>query len=279
MPQGRRGRQAVPRQGQSHGGRPRPEAPDPRSPGHPWLHASHDHAFPGEGRPAPEGRGPRGRGHGLARDHARQPLLARGPRRDPQDARGCPPLGPACAPRAGARRGGPRRRARQPGRQEDPPGRLPRPRPRSDLHLHAVPAPRILPAHVPELRGGREGAGRRARPPGPDPPALDQLRSGARHPGGAEALRPCLRGGGTAALRALGVRPGSDAEIRRLGGFLGLDYDPDQGMWVHNLRTAVVGPDGTLVRSIRGSDWKPEQLVADLRAAAGATKRSEGLRP
>ncbi|HEX9202606.1 MAG TPA: SCO family protein, partial [Vicinamibacteria bacterium] len=72
---------------------------------------------------------------------------------------------------------------------------------------------------------------------------------------------------------------GSDAEIRRLGGFLGLDYDPDQGMWVHNLRTAVVGPDGTLVRSIRGSDWKPQDLVADLRAAAAATKRSESRRP
>src|SRR5206468_2977536 len=65
---------------------------------------------------------------------------------------------------------------------------------------------------------------------------------------------------------------GPDSEIRKLGGFLGLDYDPDQGMWVHNLRTAVVGPDGTLVRSIRGSDWKPEELVADLRAAAGAAK-------
>ncbi len=72
---------------------------------------------------------------------------------------------------------------------------------------------------------------------------------------------------------------GSAAEIRKLGGFLGLDFDPDQGMWVHNLRTAVVAPDGTLVRSIRGSDWKPEELVADLRAAAAAAKRSEGRRP
>ncbi len=72
---------------------------------------------------------------------------------------------------------------------------------------------------------------------------------------------------------------GPEAEIRRLGGFLGLDYDPDQGMWVHNLRTAVVGPDGRLVRSIRGSDWKPEDLVAELRGAAAAPKRSEGRRP
>jgi protein SCO1/2 len=62
---------------------------------------------------------------------------------------------------------------------------------------------------------------------------------------------------------------GAEAEIRKLGGFLGLEFDEDKGTWVHNLRTAVVGPDGKLVRSIRGGDWKPDELVADLRAAAG----------
>ena len=72
---------------------------------------------------------------------------------------------------------------------------------------------------------------------------------------------------------------GPDAEIRKLGDFVGLDYDPGQGMWVHNLRTAVVGPDGTLVRSIRGSDWKPEELVAYLRGAAAATRGSKSRRP
>ncbi len=61
---------------------------------------------------------------------------------------------------------------------------------------------------------------------------------------------------------------GADAEIRKLGNALGLEYDPDTGMWVHNLRTAVIGPDGKLVRVIRGNDWKPAELVADLRAAA-----------
>jgi len=61
---------------------------------------------------------------------------------------------------------------------------------------------------------------------------------------------------------------GTDAEIRKLGNALGLEYDPDTGMWVHNLRTAVIGPDGKLVRVIHGNDWKPAELVADLRAAA-----------
>lgn len=61
---------------------------------------------------------------------------------------------------------------------------------------------------------------------------------------------------------------GAEAEIRKLGNALGLDYDPDPGMWLHNLRTAVIGPDGKLVRNINGNDWKPAELVADLRAAA-----------
>lgn len=61
---------------------------------------------------------------------------------------------------------------------------------------------------------------------------------------------------------------GKPADIRTLGGFFGLDYQEDQQQFVHNLRTAVVTPAGTLFRSYRGSDWKPTQLVADLRAAA-----------
>lgn len=78
------------------------------------------------------------------------------------------------------------------------------------------------------------------------------------------------------ALAGEGPRPfshwqfasGTDAEIRKIGNALGLDYDPDTGMWVHNLRTAVIAPDGKLVRVIHGNDWKPAELVADLRAAA-----------
>jgi protein SCO1/2 len=38
----------------------------------------------------------------------------------------------------------------------------------------------------------------------------------------------------------------------------------------HNLRTAVVGADGTLVKVYIGNEWTPSQLLADLRSAAGA---------
>jgi len=69
---------------------------------------------------------------------------------------------------------------------------------------------------------------------------------------------------------------GAPDQVRTLWEFLGLEVEEDGGQFVHNLRTAVVAPDGTLVRSIRGSDWRPEDVVADLRAAVD---RAAAARP
>lgn len=41
----------------------------------------------------------------------------------------------------------------------------------------------------------------------------------------------------------------------------------DPGMMVHNLRTAVIDPDGRLVKTYSGNMWTPAELVADLKAA------------
>ncbi len=60
---------------------------------------------------------------------------------------------------------------------------------------------------------------------------------------------------------------GADA-IRTLGLALGLDYVEEEGSFTHNLRTAVVDPEGRLVRLRRGNDWTPDELLADLAAAA-----------
>jgi protein SCO1/2 len=61
---------------------------------------------------------------------------------------------------------------------------------------------------------------------------------------------------------------GGDAAIRKLAGALELEYVEENRTFTHNLRTAVIGPDGRLVRLFRGNDWKPDELVAALRAAA-----------
>ena len=58
-------------------------------------------------------------------------------------------------------------------------------------------------------------------------------------------------------------------EIRRLGAALGLEFSEEDRSFTHNLRTAVIGTDGRLRRLLRGNDWKAEELVAELTAAAG----------
>jgi cytochrome oxidase Cu insertion factor (SCO1/SenC/PrrC family) len=42
----------------------------------------------------------------------------------------------------------------------------------------------------------------------------------------------------------------------------------DQRDITHNLRTAVINPEGQLVKSYTGNEWKPEQLLADLKTLA-----------
>jgi protein SCO1 len=56
-------------------------------------------------------------------------------------------------------------------------------------------------------------------------------------------------------------------EVRRLAAAFGLEFSEEQGSFNHNLRTAVVGPDGRLRRLLTGNDWTAAELVAELRAA------------
>ena len=61
---------------------------------------------------------------------------------------------------------------------------------------------------------------------------------------------------------------GTDEAIRELAGALALDYYEEEGSFAHNLRTAVIDPEGKLHRLYRGNDWTADQLLATLRAAA-----------
>jgi protein SCO1/2 len=60
---------------------------------------------------------------------------------------------------------------------------------------------------------------------------------------------------------------GSLAEIKKIATFFGLDFQEESGQFTHNLRTAVITPDGKVFRVYRGNDWKPEEIVTDLSQA------------
>src|SRR5437764_2163321 len=57
---------------------------------------------------------------------------------------------------------------------------------------------------------------------------------------------------------------GKADEIKQAATWFGLQYWPEGGQIVHSLRTAVIAPDGKLVKLYHGNDWQPAEIVADL---------------
>jgi protein SCO1/2 len=59
------------------------------------------------------------------------------------------------------------------------------------------------------------------------------------------------------------------AEVRKIADFFGLRYevDPDdKTQFSHSLRTAVISPDGKVTKIFTGNEWKPEDLLNELKA-------------
>jgi protein SCO1/2 len=59
---------------------------------------------------------------------------------------------------------------------------------------------------------------------------------------------------------------GDAEEVKRVAQFFGLTYIPEKGEFVHSLQTALIAPDGKLAKLYSGNDWKPSDVVTDIRA-------------
>lgn len=70
---------------------------------------------------------------------------------------------------------------------------------------------------------------------------------------------------------------GSADEVKGIAQYFGMRYylDTETGnqQVIHSLRTAVIGPDSKIVKVYRGNDWKPDEIMGDLRSVA-ETKES-----
>lgn len=66
---------------------------------------------------------------------------------------------------------------------------------------------------------------------------------------------------------------GQPAEIKRLATFCGLTYMQEKDQIIHGLRTALIGPDGKLIKIYRGNEWQPADVLNDLRSLR-ATKQT-----
>jgi protein SCO1 len=60
-------------------------------------------------------------------------------------------------------------------------------------------------------------------------------------------------------------------DLPQIAGFFALTIRPEGGLITHNLSTAVIGPDGKIVKWYHGGDWQVSDLIKD---AADAQSRS-----
>jgi protein SCO1/2 len=68
---------------------------------------------------------------------------------------------------------------------------------------------------------------------------------------------------------------GSDAEVRKIADFFGLDYSTDENNKTqinHNLRTAVIDPQGNVTKIYSGNEWTPAELLTELKSAYSPQK-------
>src|SRR5262249_31612450 len=58
---------------------------------------------------------------------------------------------------------------------------------------------------------------------------------------------------------------GTKDEIKKVATYFGLQYWTEGDQVIHSLRTAIVGSDGRLIKLYRGNEWKPDEILKELR--------------
>jgi protein SCO1 len=59
----------------------------------------------------------------------------------------------------------------------------------------------------------------------------------------------------------------SGEQIKELAQFFGLRYFPERDEIIHGLKTVIIGPNGKVAKVYSGNEWKPEEVVNDLKRA------------
>ena len=65
------------------------------------------------------------------------------------------------------------------------------------------------------------------------------------------------------------------AERSEVTKFFDVFVTEEQGQITHSLSTAIISPDGRIYKSYNGNEWKPADVLADLRASAGPEPSSK----
>jgi protein SCO1/2 len=58
---------------------------------------------------------------------------------------------------------------------------------------------------------------------------------------------------------------GSKDEVKQIAEYFGLVYQAAEDQIIHNLQTALIAPDGRFVKMYRSNDWKPSEVLEDIK--------------
>ncbi|HEY8413592.1 MAG TPA: SCO family protein [Pyrinomonadaceae bacterium] len=63
----------------------------------------------------------------------------------------------------------------------------------------------------------------------------------------------------------------SGEQVKEVAQFFGLRYFPDNDQIIHGLRTVIVAPDGKVAKVYSNNEWKPEEVVEELKRVLGSS--------
>ena len=58
---------------------------------------------------------------------------------------------------------------------------------------------------------------------------------------------------------------GTSQQVKDIAQYFGLTYFPEKDQIIHGLRTVIVRPDGRVAKIYTGNDWKPEEVVEEIK--------------
>jgi protein SCO1/2 len=61
---------------------------------------------------------------------------------------------------------------------------------------------------------------------------------------------------------------GTKEQVKEIAEFFGLRYFPEKDEIIHGLRTVIVSADGKVAKIYSGNEWKPSEVVVELKKAA-----------
>ncbi len=72
-------------------------------------------------------------------------------------------------------------------------------------------------------------------------------------------------GDGAKAFELWEFAVGTAEEVKKIATYFGLQYQKDGDQIIHSLCTALINQEGKLVRLYRGNEWKPAEVLSDLK--------------